>query len=64
MRDDTGVPVVNSRDVAETFKGEDRRAFDLTSRQLAKGRVTRDGFTLLVMGFTGERAMAPPRATA
>ena len=31
----------------EDAKGEDRRSFDLT----------RDGFTLLVMGWTGERAM-------
>ena len=32
----------------EDAKGEDRRSFDLT----------RDGFTLLVMGWTGERALA------
>lgn len=82
IKPDGGVPVVNSRDVAEVFgkrhadvlrdigailstnadlrsshwfrpasyqdtKGEDRPSFDLT----------RDGFTLLVMGWTGAKAM-------
>lgn len=80
LRHEGGIPVVNSRDVAEFFekehknvlrdidgiltgsdvspswfrasdyldaKGESRRSFDLT----------RQGFTLLVMGWTGERAM-------
>lgn len=81
LRAEAGVPVVNSRDVAELFekdhkhvlrdidglltgpnlgrldwfraasyrdaKGEDRRSFDLT----------RDGFTLLVNRWTGEKAL-------
>jgi len=83
MRDDTGVPVVNSRDVAETFGKEHSKVLrdirdleiepnlarswfrqssvsDSYGREQPSFDLTRDGFTLLVMGFTGERAMAPP----
>lgn len=83
LRAEAGVPVVNSRDVAELFdKRHDHVLRDieaiLTSPSLgalpgwvrhsdyldAKGEkrpsfdLTRQGFTLLVMGWTGERAMS------
>lgn len=75
-----GVPVVNSRDVAEMFEkphkdvlasiraleiGEDFRrshyrrksSADSYGRQQPSFDLTRQGFTLLVMGWTGEKAM-------
>lgn len=77
-----GVPVVNSRDVAEMFEKEHRHVLrdidhillspnlgsvewfketsyiDPTGRTLRSFDLTRDGFSLLVMGWTGAKALA------